>query len=416
MAATNVIEFMSINMVLPTEMLKKILEKLDWKSLTSSKQTCQYWREIINQFKLERHASSKFIKHCFLRPIDFNLFSERISTIILAGGLNVNSSVKLHNVVEVVNEESIQLPPLPPLPSRSYGSAMVLHNGKISYCGGGLNHLKRFLQLDNGTWKDHSTLNMERSGHSVVATKAATFIFGGCLSNYTYEYLPKDSDTWLMGKTKIPLGGFAYGCAVAVKSEQEIWLIGGARDDDKRKRIRSFNVKDHTFQILPFQLKAGRSGHKCSFIPNTNKLMITGGGVGHRDCFPTEIIDTEDGSVTMASPMNFKRLSHGMGIVTINGRDRVAAFGGCDLTQRNYDTIEFYNTQTEKWEITDLKLDAEKSGFGFLDVKLNDIIPIMQDYYVIRQMNSQQITNLLDEEEDYVLNDLFCNDMITACE
>ena len=124
--------------------------------------------------------------------------------------------------------------------------------------------------------------------------------------------------------------------------------------------------------------------------------MITGGGVGRPDCLPSEIIDTEDGSVTMTSPMNFKRLSHGMGIVSINGRDRVAAFGGCDLTQSNiYDTIEFYNTQTEKWEITDLRLNAEKSGFGFLNVKLNDIIPIMQDYYDIRQMNSKQITNLL---------------------
>ena len=72
MAAINVIEFMSINMVLPTEMMKKILEKLDWKSLTSSKQTCQHWREIINQFKLEEQASSKFI--CIV------LFKTRVSS------------------------------------------------------------------------------------------------------------------------------------------------------------------------------------------------------------------------------------------------------------------------------------------------------------------------------------------------
>ena len=57
--------------------------------------------------------------------------------------------------------------------------------------------------------------------------------------------------------------------------------------------------------------------------------MITGGG---NDDFldSTEILDTEDGSVTMASPMNFKRAYHGMGLVTINGEERLAVFGGHD--------------------------------------------------------------------------------------
>ena len=38
------------------------------------------------------------------------------------------------------------------------------------------------------------------------------------------------------------------------------------------------------------------------FIPNTNKIMITG---GYSDDYldSTEILDTEGGSVTMASPM-----------------------------------------------------------------------------------------------------------------
>ena len=42
------------------------------------------------------------------------------------------------------------------------------------------------------------------------------------------------------------------------------------------------------------------------FIPSTNKIMITG---GYSDDYLdyTEILDTEDGSVTMASPMNFQK-------------------------------------------------------------------------------------------------------------
>ena len=51
--------FPSINQVLPTEILKEILEKLDFKSLVLAKQTCKHWKVIINEFKLVHQASSK---------------------------------------------------------------------------------------------------------------------------------------------------------------------------------------------------------------------------------------------------------------------------------------------------------------------------------------------------------------------
>ena len=137
---------------------------------------------------------------------------------------------------------------------------------------GGVNNAKKCLQLDHGIWKDHSFLIQKRIQHSAVTTQTATFVFGGECSRKTYEYLPKGSSTWLMGKTEIPMG-FDLGCAIAVKSDQEIWLIGGTRT---KKRILSFNVNDHTFKELLFQLNKERSGHSCAFIPNTKKVMITG--------------------------------------------------------------------------------------------------------------------------------------------
>ena len=244
---------------------------------------------------------------------------------------------------------------------------MVSHNGTILLCGGQVNSNK-CLQMDHGTWKKHSTLNKERAWHSAVTTQTATFVFGGSYSDKTYEYLPKDSTKWLMGKTEIPLG-FENGCAIAVKSEQEIWLIGGWR---AKKRILSFNVNDHTYQVLPFQLNVGRSGHRSAFIPNSNKIMVTGGdSYGYLDS--TEILDTDSGSVTMASPMNFKRQSHGMGVITINGKDRLAVFGGY-YGGKMLDNVELYNTQTGKWETSDLKLCESKYGFSFLTIKLGDIL------------------------------------------
>ena len=213
-------------------------------------------------------------------------------------------------------------------------------------------------------------LNEERFWHSVASTPTATFIFGGRYSFKTYEYLPKNSTTWHIGKTGIPGNGFFYGSAIVSKSEQEIWLIGGYRTE---KRILKFNVNDHTFHEMTTQLNVGRYGHKCSFIPNTKQIMITGGIGNYFFNNSTEIYNTEDGTITKASPMNFERYGHGMGVITINGEDRLAVFGGCNGRQ-TLDSVELYNTTTKKWETTNIKLNGGKYDFGFLEVKLADII------------------------------------------
>ena len=133
-------------------------------------------------------------------------------------------------------------------------------------------------------------------------------------------------------------------------------------------------------QELPSQLNVGRLGHRCAFIPNTNKIMITG-GFGGGNFNSTEILDTEDGSVTMASPMNSRRSDHGMGVFTINGEYRLAVLGGHDgfyVQESMLDSVELYNTKTEKWENTDIKLTEPNCNFLYLTVKLSDIISELQ--------------------------------------
>ena len=71
--------------------------------------------------------------------------------------------------------------------------------------------------------------------------------------------------------------------------------------------------------------------------------------------------------------MNSKRFAHGMGVVTVNVGDKVAVFGGLGGSTQ-LDSVELYNTQTEKWEMTDFKLSEAKYGFGFLTTKLGDIL------------------------------------------
>ena len=189
---------------------------------------------------------------------------------------------------------------LPNLPNGSFRS-MVQHNGSILIFGE-MNNQSKCFKLDNGIWKDHSTLNKQRYGASAVATPVATFLFGGLFSSKTYEYLPNGSTTWLMGKNDIADGGIFGGSAIAVKSGSEILMFGGSCTLD---RIISFNVDDHTSRVMDTRLIVGRRGLRCALIPKTNKVMITGGGNdGGYNYTSTEIFDTENGSITTASPIN----------------------------------------------------------------------------------------------------------------
>ena len=100
--------------------------------------------------------------------------------------------------------------------------------------------------------------------------------------------------------------------------------------------------------------------------------MISGGyDNGYLDS--TEVLDTKNESVTMASPMISKRRHHGMGIVTIDGKDRLAVFGGFD-GRTVLNSVELYYTQTEKWENTKIKLKEPNNGFSFLTIKLGDFL------------------------------------------
>ena len=300
-----------------------------------------------------------------------NDLSENSYCFIVAGGKRANV---YSSAVEVITGV---LGPhkLPNLPEGIDSPSMVLHNGTILLCGGQnyTGNERKCLQLDYGSWNQHSNLNVERVGHSAVGTESASFVFGGTSSSTTYEYLPKDSTKWLLGKTEIPRG-FSSGCAITTKSEQEIWLIGGDLDFHG-KAILSFNINDHTFHEPPSQLNVERRSHRCAFIPNTNKIMITGGHNRSGYLDSTEILDTEDGSVTLASPMNFKRSSHGIGVIGIKGEDKLAVFGGFGGSngRSTLDSVEFYNAQTEKWETTHISLKDLKRSFGFLQVKLGDV-------------------------------------------
>ena len=156
--------------------------------------------------------------------------------------------------------------------------SLILHKNKILFFNTSNNYPKICYEMVDGGWKKHSTLYRDRGPYtkSAVTTSHGTFIFGGGFyTKYTYEYLLNGSSEWELGKTKIP-GGFRQGCAIALKSKPEVWLIGGY---DNNTRILSFNLQTHSFTILPTKLLVGRIRFQCSYIPNTKKVIVTGGHI-----------------------------------------------------------------------------------------------------------------------------------------
>ena len=108
-------------------------------------------------------------------------FSEWISCILVTGGYK--ERIQCHTAAEVLFGE-LETKKFPNLPVENCRFTMFIQDGKIIVCGG-LNNLKKSLQclqLIDGTWKEHSTLNKSRVVHSTVTTQTATFVFGGIRS------------------------------------------------------------------------------------------------------------------------------------------------------------------------------------------------------------------------------------------
>ena len=261
---------------------------------------------------------------------------------------------------------------LPNLPFDDTENPVIFeHNDKILLlCA--TKHKKCYqLDVKGHTWKEHSILNRMRIWASAIATNTATFIFGGNFSPSSFEYLPKGSTTWINGKSQIP-GGFFMGCAIFDETNNEILLIGNAVIG--RGRILSFSIENHTFDILPQELNVGRCLHQAILIPGTNKVLITGGEADGKYLDSTEILDLKDKSIEMASPMNCKRTCHGIGLINVNDRQRIAAFGGSNDKDTCLNSVEFYDPTTNKWEISSqIKLEEARADFGYITTKWTNI-------------------------------------------
>ena len=288
---------------------------------------------------------------------------------MVAGGLD---GFRLSSLEAISSEPSMSNKELTELPNGiTWSPSLFLDGDNIILCGGN-NNLNKCLMHDNDSWKEHSNLTQNRGYASVVTTVNGTFIFGGGLSEKTFEFLPKNSKVWQAGRTKIPRG-LTTGCAVEFPDKQEILLIGGD-GPFTRRRILKFDIETQTFERMNVPLIRKRRAHTCARLPDTNLIVITGGydnTINVRDT--SEILNLNDNTIRRGNPMNTKRSFHGMAVITIDNEDRLAVFGGYDENDDFLDKVETLNPRTRKWEMSDLKLTEAKDDFGYISLP-NDFI------------------------------------------
>ena len=259
---------------------------------------------------------------------------------------------------------------LPNLPIATSAQSMINHYGTILHCGGSATDSRQScLKLSNGAWVSHSTLNAARRSSGAATTNSGSFIFGGYNSDSTFEYMTKGNTNWQTGNQNIP-NGYIAGCVIQI-SDEIIYLIGGrSSTTNYESRILAFDSTSKVFTTLSTKLITGRWAHSCEFIPNTTKVMISGGfNAWYLDV--TEILDVTTGSISHGPAMNIKRRHHGSGIITVGSEDKLVVFGGYNGLP--LDSIELFNPQTNSWEMMSETLTEPKSGFGYLTIKEGDI-------------------------------------------
>ena len=290
------------------------------------------------------------------------------SMILIAGGHGPNGRSTLAEVLT----GGLNQTQLPNLPTGTTGQSMINHYGTIVHCGGD-NTLQSCLELSNGSWVSHSMLNAERYFSGAASTNSGSFIFGGDNSDNTkrsFEYMTRWNTNWQTGNTNIP-NGYDRGCVIQISGDL-LYLIGGRSSANSyENRILAFNTTSHIFTTLSTTLITGRYGHSCEFIPNSNKVMISGGfNAGY--LYVTEVLDVTTGSISHGPAMNLKRAYHGSGLITVDGEDRLTVFGGTGGSSY-FDSIEIFNPQTNTWDMMSETLTGPRYLFGYLTIKEGDI-------------------------------------------
>ena len=223
-----------------------------------------------------------------------------------------------------------------------------------------------------GGWTHHSDLTGERESAIGVTLPSGTYLFGGrdSESRHTTDFLPASTSTWQAGPV-IPGKGSRQGCGVAV-SDTEIVIIGDYRDD---KRVIKYSSHNNQWTRMT-DLQFGRYAHSCAV--HNGKIIVAGGlDQGDDTVVTTEIIDLSNGTPRTGGNLKTPRYHHA--IVTLGGlQPKVLAIGGDGDESgggKYLASIEEWNEEEEKWEMSSMNLSTERREFGAIAISSALVCP-----------------------------------------
>ena len=124
-----------------------------------------------------------------------SIFAVCFCSTIITGGIKLNKKKLYHaSVSQTVGLTKIWLPEFPEF--NDTRTLVTTNNGDILSYGGGS---QLCLVLKNGSWVEHSTMNIYRLGAVGITMPEGIYVFGGILSANTSEFLPNDATIWQEG-------------------------------------------------------------------------------------------------------------------------------------------------------------------------------------------------------------------------
>jgi len=249
---------------------------------------------------------------------------------------------------------------IPSLPNGgSYEGVMILTPGdhKVLRCGGsGSSYERLCLELDvqNGAWKEHSTLPGEAYRNGVTLANGV-YLF----SESAIYFLPRLSRSWQEIELEHTLPRSIEYCVVKT-SETGFHLIG-------QTSWKYDSLTNSWTKLESLGLHAD-AYFACAMI--NNKIIVTG-GYNRGDVSTTQVIPLTNGNVAgparSVGDMNLRRPDHRMAVV--GGKyPRLMVLGGGDGFRSYHRSVEVWQPDEEKWEMAPYEMATAREDFGILAV------------------------------------------------
>ena len=215
---------------------------------------------------------------------------------LILGGLTAGSNLE----IEVIDVNSSSTP-FGAIPSKRSLAVGGLLDSTPILCGGYNPYEDSCITFKNSQWtKTHEMTTKRGLAASVQLNSTTLWILGGRKADQDYldstEFIRADSSFGLQGP-KLPKAMHSF-CVIKY-SEQQVFIIGGRRGNERLNTVYILNPMDDFNYIYGPPLKNSRGDHACGLMSNgqQSKIVVAGGSSKYVDFFFISSVEIFDPTV-----------------------------------------------------------------------------------------------------------------------